>query len=878
MRYLLFLIAAKSIKPVGSLVLLLSAISSLATPAQAEGSRTLYPTNTGFRANLEWQSSKRYGPGTNSLLRRTLLQVYANRDEYILLGSSAVGINSGDIILYTSASGQIGSESLSGEVFRCSAQQTSTGNNTQGQIRSRTQELAGPDTISNATNATAGGIVPNGFVPCFYRAPANGIYYVVFFGPDGGNSDADGSPTGEINLASPANFNGTQRTSVAAWDVTVRSSLTSTTDITGRLFTNYAALFTGGNGRPVESTIYAVTRDGFRYSINLNGLDPNGFVLYGNNVGYYDSDGISPLYRNVLGSNGQLSSLQGGTSFALPTHLLFFSNPITTDVSNILNAKGIPTVPTLPTISNPSFTGTIAANTSLQSTGGTFSFTSNVPGSYEIVISRNGSDFDPANSQNRVLRGLITTAGNQSVNWDGKDNAGTFFPTGTNYPVRLTTRNGEYHFPLIDAENSTKGGPSFRLLNATNPLGNTVGFYDDRGYTTLSGVNVGTPGQVLCGSNPPSIPVSLLGFDTTSTQRSFGSNPGSNTNSSCTGSFGDTKGLDIWTYVPSQSVSTFVNILPNAPDMTVTKTHPGNFTRGGTGTYTIVAKNSGGIATSGTVTVQDILPTGLTPASAVGIGWNCTISGQTVTCTRSDGLAANSSYPPITLTVNVAANASASVVNTATVTGGGETITDNNSSDDPTTINSATPSLRLVKRITALNSTTYTEIIDDPGDPNDDSSRNWTTNYLTGRTGKSITADDTVPVKPGDNLEYTIYFLSDGNSAAQDVTLCDLIPANTTFLPNIFNTSTPKDSGASIGDFGLRLTIDNTTVYLSNADDTPDRGRYYAPGTSAPCGNNGTPVIAPNGAITVRLNSVPNATTRGTPNSFGFIRFRAKVN
>lgn len=211
-------------------------------------------------------------------------------------------------------------------------------------------------------------------------------------------------------------------------------------------------------------------------------------------------------------------------------------------------------------------------------------------------------------------------------------------------------------------------------------------------------------------------------------------------------------------------------------------------------------------------------------------------------------------------------------------TGNGVSTADDDRTSIRVTSIAAVPNLRLVKRITALNNTPYTEVIDDPTDANDDSSLNWTTNYLAGRTGKGITAADTVPVKPGDTLEYTIYFLSDGASAAQTVTLCDLVPANTTFLPSVFNSNTPKDNPASVGDFGLRLTIDNSTVYLSNADDAPDRGRYYAPGTSAPCGNNGTSAIAPNGAVTVQLNNVPNATNKGTPNSFGFIRFQVRVN
>jgi hypothetical protein len=49
-------------------------------------------------------------------------------------------------------------------------------------------------------------------------------------------------------------------------------------------------------------------------------------------------------------------------------------------------------------------------------------------------------------------------------------------------------------------------------------------------------------------------------------------------------------------------------------------------------------------------------------------------------------LAAAARYPAITLTVNVANNAPASVTNTATVAGGGESNTANNTANDVTTI------------------------------------------------------------------------------------------------------------------------------------------------------------------------------------------------
>ena len=62
-----------------------------------------------------------------------------------------------------------------------------------------------------------------------------------------------------------------------------------------------------------------------------------------------------------------------------------------------------------------------------------------------------------------------------------------------------------------------------------------------------------------------------------------------------------------------------------------------------------------------------------------------------MTATRSDALAAGASYPALTLTVSVASNAPASVTNTATVSGGGEINTANDTASDPTTIKPGFP-------------------------------------------------------------------------------------------------------------------------------------------------------------------------------------------
>jgi len=142
---------------------------------------------------------------------------------------------------------------------------------------------------------------------------------------------------------------------------------------------------------------------------------------------------------------------------------------------------------------------------------------------------------------------------------------------------------------------------------------------------------------------------------------------------------------------PGGTASATLSVVTSAlaPDLTITKSHSGNFTQGQTGAqYTITVKNVGNQPASGTVTVTDSLPSGLTAASISGTNWSCTQPGGP--CTRSDALNANSSYPAITLKVNVAGNAPASMINSATVSGGGESNTANDTATDPTTISSGT--------------------------------------------------------------------------------------------------------------------------------------------------------------------------------------------
>ena len=123
-----------------------------------------------------------------------------------------------------------------------------------------------------------------------------------------------------------------------------------------------------------------------------------------------------------------------------------------------------------------------------------------------------------------------------------------------------------------------------------------------------------------------------------------------------------------------------------APQLFSTLTHTGDFHRGQTGAaYTMTAKNIGDRAihanTTETVILVDRLPSGLTATNIQGEGWTCTVA--TATCTRADGLAVGASYPPVTVTVDVASDAPPTINNLATAKGGGSNW---GNAYDPTTI------------------------------------------------------------------------------------------------------------------------------------------------------------------------------------------------
>ncbi|NEP02429.1 MAG: hypothetical protein F6K58_28035 [Symploca sp. SIO2E9] len=220
------------------------------------------------------------------------------------------------------------------------------------------------------------------------------------------------------------------------------------------------------------------------------------------------------------------------------------------------------------------------------------------------------------------------------------------------------------------------------------------------------------------------------------------------------------------------------------------------------------------------------------------------------------------------------------------------------------TIVPAGPNVLLVKRITAVNGNTLTTggkdlsvYINQPddlntgGNPYDDNditvpapinsgsppadTDKWLdpTTFLLGGIDGGLVA-------PGDEIEYTIYFLSTGDNTASNVLLCDRLPEDISFIPTAFNsTPVPDPKGLPGTNRGIALSLGNSYFSLTNAADG-DAGQFFPAGveptTRYPeinCGGFNT-----NGAVVVVLGNLPQATAPGVPrDSYGFIRFRGRV-
>ncbi|MEO7731655.1 MAG: hypothetical protein ABIY55_11825, partial [Kofleriaceae bacterium] len=312
----------------------------------------------------------------------------------------------------------------------------------------------------------------------------------------------------------------------------------------------------------------------------------------------------------------------------------------------------------------------------------------------------------------------------------------------------------------------------------------------------------------------------------------------------------------------SSSTSTPVN---GAPDLRLAKSHAGNFTEGQVGQYALTVFNDGSLPTSGTITVRDTLPAGLSFVTGAGTGWTIVEAGGVVTATSAGPIAAAASAL-FTMDVLVSAAAVPGVTNTAVASTPGDVGPGNDRALDPTTVDAAAaaPDLALAKShvgaFTVGSMGRYALVVTNAGSAPTTGTITVVDSLPTGLTliagagagwsfvpsGNIVTATHAGPLAPADTLGFTL-----------DVAVgAAALPA----VINVAVAATPGDGSAA----NDRAT--DPTALLGS----PDLALFKR--------HLGTLTVGTNGQYQIAVQNLGTAATAGTitvrdtlPASLGFV-------
>jgi uncharacterized repeat protein (TIGR01451 family) len=623
-----------------ALVVGVCAFALLASSALAEGSVDL---NTGPDGNRRQGLSVGSGPGTT--VGTTALFVYAQAGETIQLASSAMGVGTGNALLYPPPG------AVTTPIWNCTANDPGTGLIATG-AAGRAQELAGPE-------PTAGDADPNTYGACEYVVPAggDGIYRVVF-------ESVNGTANSFTNtVADPVQAAGAN---IAIWDVTVRDS--GGVVQPGRAYSYRYVLATGGDGSSgVE--VFVQTPTGYEYRVNLYNQGGANWALSSNDKGVINAATGERLFASFAcgpdnGTNTGCVPAYNQAVIAPPQYPVFLNSvdPIAVSGPGGLAGQGFSTTPISPA-SNPlsnTFTGSGGQpGVTNRGSGGTFNLTSpaqmaGLGYTLEIDSNRNGTFGD---APDVVDDGELEADGSTSFGWNGQDGAGAV-PACGDYPYRIRSTLSEVHFAMLDVEFS--GGTRIERLTLPNDpaLGNPLAAsYNDR--------DPFKNGYIVTTAQPPTVNngISGQGF------HAWG------VGSDGLGS-GNQDYIDTWSKLPE--VQTTGTLRLACADVQVTKsakTSP--MIPGKNGTYNLTVKNNGP-DTATNVKATDQLPKELTFVSASS---GCANANGTVTCTL--GSLASGDTHTFEITVKTPSSLKHCVNNTGKVT---NDVTDPNLSNNESTV------------------------------------------------------------------------------------------------------------------------------------------------------------------------------------------------
>jgi uncharacterized repeat protein (TIGR01451 family) len=241
-------------------------------------------------------------------------------------------------------------------------------------------------------------------------------------------------------------------------------------------------------------------------------------------------------------------------------------------------------------------------------------------------------------------------------NLDGKLDLAT-----ANYGRGDVSGSGNVSVLLGDGAGGLTPAPGSPFAAGTNPLSLSIADFNGDGRPDLAVANFGDSSlTMLLGDGAGgfvSAPYNPLAVGTSPSVVS-----------------GDFNGDGVVDLATANYVDNTVTVLLGTTGLTISVSQGTGFAVNQNGIYGFTVTNLGTTASSGLVTVVDTLPPGLTPQTTITTGWNCSIAGQTMTCTREDSLPAGQSYPHIILLVQVKPAACPNASNVAEVVHGGRAV------------------------------------------------------------------------------------------------------------------------------------------------------------------------------------------------------------
>lgn len=303
----------------------------------------------------------------------------------------------------------------------------------------------GAGKISNHLQASLGpsALTIGGYAALSYTTTLTGDYYI------------------EFNPISATVINATKRV-FDLFDITVTNAA-GTQVKPGRLWSKAWDLTTNSSTNTYVGAFYIYSNTHIVTKVNMNGLQPFGFVVSSNATGCFNS-GNALTDRQSTSGNNTYADFQ-----------LFLNNP-----DSLSYPSG-----TLGQISGtPSFTGC-----------GPYciNVTTTAPGLIETYIELNGSLGYQAGTQDVYIAQNVNAAGTYCIAWDGKDATGITVAALSILAIHVDFKFGLTHLPLYDVENFSLG---YIVTSIRPSITIPKLFWDD---SQLAGGQVESSGCLLLG-------------------------------------------------------------------------------------------------------------------------------------------------------------------------------------------------------------------------------------------------------------------------------------------------------------------------------------------------------------------------------------------